>query len=271
MAQNLPVFIEVDQLATLLSSTELQIIDMSALELYETGHIPGATHLEYSTIIQQHPPIMGLLPEYDELQTLFSHIGLRNDAHIVVYDADGSGKSARLFWTLAACGFDQVSILNGGRHAWHAENQPMTQETTIFSASNFTVIPTPEVIADKQYILDHLDDPRVMVLDARSPAEFNGSDLRAARGGHIPGAHNLDWTLTFNPQDNFRIKSAAILESLLAERHASHDKEIIVHCQSHHRSALLFAVLKSLGYSKVRGYHGSWSEWGNCEATPIEA
>ena len=266
----LPIFIEASQLASELDNPQLQLIDMSAPELYNEGHIPGAIHLDYSTIITQQPPVMGLLPDAQQLQQLFSLIGLRNDAQVVIYDAEGSGKSARLLWTLAACGFNNASILNGGRHAWLAADLPMTQASDQFPHSDFKVTPSPEVVADKAYVLQHLDDPRVMILDARSPAEFDGSDLRAANGGHIPGAHNLDWTLTFDPQDNFRIKSIAVLEALLAERHFSHDVEIIVHCQTHHRSALMYAILKLLGYPKVRGYPGSWSEWGNSDDVPVE-
>lgn len=271
MAQpQLPVFIEAGELAKSLDNSQLQIIDMSALSYYDESHIPGAIHLEYAEIITQQPPISGGLPDIEQLNTLFSTIGLRNDAHIIAYDAEGSGKSARLLWTLAAGGFDNVSILNGGRHAWLAGGYPLSSEATHWPENHFQLTTNPEVIADKAYILSHLNDPETVILDARSPAEYNGIDLRAARGGHIPGARNLDWTLTFDPQDNLRLKPIVEIDALLAERHIHRDQEIIVHCQSHHRSALIYAILKFLGYPKVRGYHGSWSEWGNCADTPIE-
>ena len=49
------------------------------------------------------------------------------------------------------------------------------------------------------------------------------------------------------------------------------DKEVIVYCQTHHRSAHTYWVLRYLGYPKVRGYAGSWSEWGNDLSLPIES
>ncbi len=264
------VFVEANLLASQLDNPQLQIIDMSAPELYSESHIAGAIHLDYAQIIRQQPPILGLLPDFKPLQTLFSTIGLRNDAHIVAYDAEGSGKAARLLWTLAACGFKNVSILNGGRGAWQAAGYPMESACNPWPRSHFKLTPTPEVIADKAYILAHLDDPKITLLDARSPAEYCGDDLRAARGGHIPGAKNLDWSLTFNSQHDLRLKSTTVLEALMAERRIYRENEIIVHCQSHHRSALMYAILKFLGYPRVRGYHGSWSEWGNDNDTPIE-
>ena len=50
----------------------------------------------------------------------------------------------------------------------------------------------------------------------------------------------------------------------------SADKDIVTHCQTHHRSSLTWLVMKILGYPSARAYHGSWGEWGNREDTPIE-
>ena len=48
------------------------------------------------------------------------------------------------------------------------------------------------------------------------------------------------------------------------------DKEVITHCQTHHRSGFTYLVAKSLGYPRVKGYAGSWGEWGNHPDTPVE-
>jgi thiosulfate/3-mercaptopyruvate sulfurtransferase len=116
-----------------------------------------------------------------------------------------------------------------------------------------------------------LDDPEVVVLDVRTPAEFAGDDVRAARGGHIPGAVNMDWTLAIDRGRNLRLKPEGDLRRMLEELGVTPDKEVIVHCQTHHRSAHTYMVLKSLGYPRIRGYDGSWSEWGNDQNTPIES
>ena len=90
------------------------------------------------------------------------------------------------------------------------------------------------------------------------------------RGGHIPGARNLNWLDTIDTSRNNRLKSSEELREMLNERGITPDKEIITYCQTHHRSSHSYAMLKSLGFPHIRGYAGSWSEWGNSIETPIE-
>ena len=137
------------------------------------------------------------------------------------------------------------------------------------SDGNYNATRLPYAIADKGYILTSLNDPDIVILDVRTPAEFSGQDLRAARGGHIPGAVNMDWTLAIDRDRNLRLKPEHELHKMLRERGVTADKEVVTYCQTHHRSAHTYIVLKSLGFSRIRGYDGSWSEWGNDPMMPI--
>ncbi|MGH8530270.1 MAG: sulfurtransferase, partial [Nevskiales bacterium] len=120
---------------------------------------------------------------------------------------------------------------------------------------------------DKNFILQNLG--KLKLLDTRTPAEFGGTDVRAAKAGHIPGAKNLDWTLAMDRANNFKLKPEAELRALLAERGITSGDEIVAYCQTHHRSAHTYTWLKALGY-RVKGYPGAWSDWGNDPATPVE-
>ncbi|MEJ2106096.1 MAG: rhodanese-like domain-containing protein [Acidiferrobacteraceae bacterium] len=108
-------------------------------------------------------------------------------------------------------------------------------------------------------------------MDARTPEEYRGEKKLAQQVGHIPGAVNFNWTDAMDPNRQRRLKDADELRSRFAELGITPDKEIIVYCQTHHRSAHTFILLQWLGYTRVRGYPGSWSDWGNRSDTPVES
>ncbi len=124
--------------------------------------------------------------------------------------------------------------------------------------------------SDKDYILSRLGQPDLTLLDTRSPAEYEGRDVRAARGGHIPGAVNLNWIEAMDQTRQLRFKADPVLRRMLAAIGVTPDKEVIVYCQTHHRSAHTYIVLRHLGYQRLRAYPGAWSEWGNTPGLPVE-
>jgi thiosulfate/3-mercaptopyruvate sulfurtransferase len=140
--------------------------------------------------------------------------------------------------------------------------QPETKPATDLE---FEIDLSPQVsMADT---LSSIDDPQTIVWDARSAEEYRGQKLAAARGGHIPGAINLDWLDTMDRDNGLRIRKD--IETQLEQLGITRDKRVITHCQTHHRSGLTYVIGKSLGYD-IRAYDGSWSEWGNQPDTPIE-
>ena len=266
----LPLILEPDELERHLGEDDLLVIDLSKDETYQRMHIPGAVHLEYSSIVHAEPPRLGLLPDDERLREVLSSAGIGPNTHVVAYDDEGGGRAGRLLWTLEVAGHTRFSLLNGGLHAWANEGHSLSDAPVRPSAAEFTVRHTDEPVADRAYVLEHLYDSGVVVLDARSPQEFQGVDVRAQRGGHIPNAVNVDWTNAMDPNRNMRLKSEADLRALYESRGITPDKTVVTHCQTHHRSAHTYIVLKALGYSKVKGYPGSWSDWGNVTDVPVE-
>jgi thiosulfate/3-mercaptopyruvate sulfurtransferase len=265
-----PLLIEPDTLEKSLGSDNFLIVDLSKPDNYRKLHVPGAVHLDYGQIISMRKPVMGLLPDNEMLEKLFSAIGIDADTHVVAYDDEGGGRAARLLWTLETAGHTRYSLLNGGLHAWANEGHPHDSTAVTPVAKSFTVQHTDSPIAECDYISEHLDDSGCCLLDVRSPDEYLGVKKYAERAGHIPGAVNMEWTQAIDTGRNLRFKPDAELRSLLEQVGATPDKQIIVYCQTHHRSAHTYMVLKHLGYSDIKGYPGSWSEWGNNPALPVE-
>ena len=267
MSIALPLLIEPNELAAQLEHPELLLVDLGSETNYSRGHIPGAVHVAPKELISGQPPAPGRLPETAQLQKLFSRLGLSENKHVVVYDDEGGGWAGRFIWTLDVIGHRRYSYLNGGLHAWAAEKLPLETTANQPTATDYKVIVDKSPIAEIDDILPLLNDPKQVIWDARSPAEYSGHQVLAAKGGHIPGAINCEWTQLMDPQRNYRIRTDAA--EFLAAQGITVDKEIITHCQSHHRSGFTYLVGKVLGLS-IRGYHGSWSEWGNHPDTPVE-
>jgi len=268
---SLPTLVQSEDLETLLGNEALLIIDLQAPEHYAAGHLPGAVNASYGDLVAGQRPAMGLLPPLERLSRTLSALGFDSSKQVVTYDNEGGGRAGRVLWTLHVLGHQNCSLLDGGIVAWanegHAlQTQPIRPAPTRFQAD----LDGPEALATKDYVLSMLDDEQVVMLDARTAGEFAGTDLRAARGGHIPGAVNLDWMASIDVDRNFRMLPEEKLRNQLEPIGVTPSKEIVVYCQTHHRSSHSYAMLKHLGYPRVRGYAGAWSEWGNDPALPVE-
>ncbi len=271
MTGNLPSLLDPRALPARLDDPRVRVIDLGPAEQFAAGHIPGSLHLPYAEIVEQRPPVAGLLPAHERLQALCGRLGIGPDTHVVALDAEGGGAAGRLLWTLDALGHRNGSLLDGGLQAWHAEGLPLTRETTPEPAP---AEPWPlrdgAAVADATRILERLGDDDFRLLDARSAEEYDGSRVRAARGGHIPGARHYEWTRAMDRRHHLRLRPAEDLLGELAALDIAPEHEVVVYCHSHHRSAFSYWMLRVLGFQRVRGYPGSWSDWGNRTDTPVE-
>ncbi|MFQ6021319.1 MAG: sulfurtransferase [Acidiferrobacterales bacterium] len=270
MRSCLPLIVEPAELEAQLGAIDLLIVDLCRPELYRQGHIRGAVHLHYTQLVAVRPPVMGLVPSDEQLIKVLGALGLTTDTFVVAYDDEGGGCAARLLWTLEVVGHPHYALLDGGLHAWAAEQRPLSADAVTPNPSDYLVTVQGGPVANKEYILEHLSDPKVVLVDTRSPAEYSGVNQRAQRAGHIPGAVNFDWVNAMDRSRGLRLRPQAELREELVSMGITPDKEIITYCHTHHRSAHTYMVLKSLDYPNIKSYPGSWSEWGNSADTPVE-
>jgi len=271
MTDTLPLLIEPDELEAALERDNLVIVDCGDERLHMQQHVPGAVHLNLGKIVVPRPPAMGAMAEDSAVAAALGELGITPDTHVVSYDAEGGSRASRLLWTLDEIGHTKYSLLNGGLHAWVNEGHKTESGKAQPQATLYTITRHGTARADKAHIVARLGNPDMVVLDARTPAEFSGADVRAARSGHIPGAVNMDWTEAIDRTRNTRMKPKEELKRLLESRGVTPDKEVVTHCQTHNRSSHTWMVMKVLGYPRAKGYDGSWSEWGNDPSTPIES
>ncbi len=270
MSLELSAVISAAELSSIVNDPAILIIDVSAENEFTAGHIEGAVQLDYAAFVSAHPPVMGLLPDADQLSLVFSSIGLTTGHHVVAYDRDGGGKAGRLIYTLDAIGHTKNSLLDGGLQAWITEGHGTVSGSDLPVHTRYQAGTRGNNIADKDYIQSKLGEDSIILLDCRTADEFSGADVRAAKGGHIPGAVNFNWTDAMDPARPPLLRPEVELTSMFESIGVSKDKEVIAYCQTHHRSSHTYVVLKQLGYQNLKGYPGAWSDWGNDPDTPVE-
>lgn len=239
----------------------LRVVDLRAPRAYAGGHVPGAVHVQVEEMGGTAVPA---------LEDRLGRAGIARDHTVVLYDDQGGLHASRLFLALEYLGHDRVHILDGGFPAWAAAGGALTRDLPRRPAATYRARPRPDLIAGKADVLTGLGRPDRVLVDARSGPEFRGRDVRAARGGHIPGARHVEWTENLRRGSVPAWRSAGELAALYEAAGVTPDKEVVTYCQTHSRASHTYFTLRLLGYRKVKAYLGSWQEWGNDPALPVE-
>ena len=257
------MFISTQELEKIYQDDSVLILDARSYKDYSNGHIPGAVSLDLFSFHWVDTSQKGLVSFGEHMRKILSYAGIDENKKIIFYDNSSGMLAARGVWMCLYFSHLDVQMLDGGISKWTKENLPTETESTIYKPSNLTTPLDPSIIIGFEELNEKIG--KVTIIDARSPDEFDGTIPRAARGGHIPTAENIDWNN--NIDRAALIKSNEDLESLYTM-----DKEspIVTYCQGAYRAAHSYLSLKKLGFKNVKVYLGSWGEWGNKMELPIE-
>jgi len=271
------VVVSTEWVAAHASDPQVRVVEVDVdTTAYDQGHIAGAAAWNWQTQLQ-HLVRRDLLDK-QSLEQLLGSIGIVPETTVVLYGDNNNWFAAYAFWQLKYFGHKDVRLMNGGRKKWLEEKRALTTAAPRYPNTGYRAsTPDESLRAYREDIFAVVDRrSRAHLVDVRSPDEFTGKVIAppgmtetAQRGGHIPSAVNVPWSLAANEDGTF--KSVEELQRLYGSKGISDDQEVIAYCRIGERSSHTWFVLRYLlGYSKVRNYDGSWTEWGNLVGAPIE-
>src|ERR1051325_11450746 len=259
--------VETDWLEKHLNDDGIRVVESNEdILLYDTGHIPGAVHIDWRADLQD--PLIRDYISPEKFARLCSRHGITPDTTCIFYGDKANWWACYALWAFRLFGHEKVKILNGGRDKWKAEGRAMTREVPKYPETNY---PVPKKRFDKE-IRAFFDEALAQsksskpLIDVRSPGEYRGEITHmpeypqegVLRGGHIPGAKSMPWKTATN--DNATFKPAAELAKIYFDQcGVSPDKDTVVYCRIGERSSHTWFVLTYLlGLNNVRNYKGSW-------------
>ncbi|RXJ91660.1 hypothetical protein CRV01_00785 [Arcobacter sp. CECT 8983] len=261
--KNMPSIVDIAWLKQNISNPNLVLLDLRNEELYNKNHIKNAFNIPALENLFDKKFFM---PNIEKLQVLFSDAGIKNDSLVVAYDDGSFIWSARLYWILEILGHNNVGILKVGYKNWEEDSFTLSEKPFVPRKSNFTPRVDNTKVQTKLSTL--LSIGKKTIIDGRKESHYLGKESIAKRFGHIPTAQNYACTQNYQvTTTGNKIKNLDKLETLYKD--IPKDKEIILYCDGGAEAALNYIVLQELGY-KASVYDGSWAEWGNDEAVPIE-
>ena len=245
---------------------KLVILDVRSKTEYDLGHIDKAVNLPVSVTFHR-PPRDDLRAPLSDLRKHFGVAGIDNQSHIVIYDGGSTIDAARMVWVFQSAGHAQVALLNGGFPAWNEAQRATTTEPFIAQKKQFIPSASPDHYATKLGTRLAINNKRVMIIDARSEAEYQGLSSKGARFGHIPNAINVPFNLNFTKKNNIvYLKKTDELRKIY--QMMGKDRAAITYCNRGKQSALTYLILRDLGY-EAKAYDGSWHEWSQDPTLPV--
>jgi thiosulfate/3-mercaptopyruvate sulfurtransferase len=255
--------------------------DVRSAAAYRQGHIPGAVNVGDVGKVLRDENTEDYLPKAT-IESVLGDAGIDPSREVIVYGTKASPYVYFALLTLQYFSGNEPRIYHGGIEDWKEAGQPVSTDTHRLPAVRLDLKPKPGMLVDTTEVLRMVRERKVQIVDARTPEEFSGEDIRALHGGHIPGAVSIHYKENWvDPEaieklagrkttsvDGLNLKPREQLQALYSK--LDPNQETVVYCQSGVRAAETATVLKDLGFKDVKVYDSSWIGYGNLPDAPIE-
>lgn len=266
------LLIETAELPALLKQPNVVLVDGVDEASYQRIHIPGAVHLFFSQFANLETRRENGFPaKVEDAEKLLGDAGIDNDTLVIIYDGGEGAAASGLWFALEFFGHEKVKVLNGGFRKWMKEGRPVTQAAPEVTQKKFVAKARAETVVNRKWVKKNLGGQGTLLVDARSPEEFTGENLLpgVTRGGHIPGAVNLDWVNLSG--ELATVKSAEEIKVILGKAGITPETRVVSYCQQGiGRATFLTMAMKLAGYDNVVLYTGSWQDWSTDQELPVE-
>ena len=264
-------FVRADWLSANLDNPDIRIIDLRGdLRDYWEAHIPGAVFLDSEALRWPDRGVPGKLMAADALARLLGEMGISRKTKIIVYSEINHYRAAYFVWALDALKHKSWAVLENGFAAWKRNALATTQDYPRIKAVRyeFTGDVDPDVRATTEEVRTRKPD-RTVLLDVRPVELYSGEKGTWKRKGHIPGAVNHVWVQDLNNDGTW--KDLEVLKKAYSDLGVVPEKLIYVSCGQGQMSSHTYLTLKYvLGFPRVKNYDGSFNEWSNNDALPVE-
>ena len=266
------LLIETDELPELLEQPNVVLVDAVDEATYQRIHIPGAVNLFYNLFANLETRRENGFPVSEkDAEKLLGDAGIGNDTLVIIYDGGEGAIASGLWFALDFFGHEKAKVLNGGFRKWMKEGRPVTQDAPEVVKKKFVAKAHPEMVVTRKWVKKNMHEENTLLVDARAPDEFTGKNLLPGikRGGHIPGAVNLDWVNLSGKLKTF--KSAGDIKAILAKAGITPDTRVVSYCnQGIGRATFLGMAMRLVDYENVVEYTGSWQDWSADQDLPVE-
>lgn len=260
------------------------LVDARGASDYKKGMIPGAVVLGDAPGAKLLRDVDARILPVKKLEKIIGDAGLSRDHEIIVYGTKGDTSPTVVFWILEYLGAEKAKVYLGGIDDWTGGKNHITNEPRKLPAAHFTAKVQAERLASTDFVKKSLKSKDVQFVDARTPKENSGNDIRALRGGHIAAVNHVNipyqemWKdpetakklaeKAVKDREGMSLKDPAALKALY--KGLDPKKEVVAYCQTGTRSTYTYAVLRDMGYQKVRNYDDSWIVYGSEKDLPVE-